>query len=188
MGEREELGGEDEAARPEGRYADRDLFPGEESEQTRRDLLTAGFAVGGALLAGGAALHHGVEYIIPQRNVRVREVFVAHADAVPEGGTLEVTLPTGSRVQIKNVDGAFAGFSDVCPHLGCRVSWQQPRATDTDAERKNGYFRCPCHEGLFRADGTAFAGPPKDAGQVLKRVPLTQVGNTLYLRYEEELS
>ena len=188
MADREEQGSEADVARPEGRYQDRELFPEETSERTRRDVLTAGAAIGGALIAGAGALHHGVQYVVPHRNVRVREVFVAHADQVPEGGTLEVTLPTGARVQIKNVGGEFAGFSDVCPHLGCKVTWTKAKPGETDPEKSKGYFRCPCHEGLFRADGSAFLGPPAEAKQVLERVPLKQVGNTLYLRYEEELS
>ncbi len=41
-------------------------------------------------------------------------------------------------------------FSNVCTHLSCRVNW--------DAAR-DGFF-CPCHDGLFGADGAVVAGPP----------------------------
>ncbi len=41
-------------------------------------------------------------------------------------------------------------FSNVCPHLSCRVAWQ---------EEKQGFF-CPCHDALFGVDGEVLAGPP----------------------------
>lgn len=41
-------------------------------------------------------------------------------------------------------------FSDVCTHLSCRVTWQP---------EKGGFF-CPCHDGLFGAEGGVLAGPP----------------------------
>lgn len=41
-------------------------------------------------------------------------------------------------------------FSDVCTHLGCRVTWNQERLL----------FVCPCHDGFFAADGRVTAGPP----------------------------
>lgn len=41
-------------------------------------------------------------------------------------------------------------FSNVCTHLGCRVSWHEER----------GIFICPCHDGLFSVDGKVLGGPP----------------------------
>lgn len=41
-------------------------------------------------------------------------------------------------------------FSNVCTHLSCRVNWN---------EERQGFF-CPCHDGLFGADGAVLAGPP----------------------------
>ncbi len=41
-------------------------------------------------------------------------------------------------------------FSNICPHLSCRVNW---------SEERNGFF-CPCHDGLFDVDGGIVAGPP----------------------------
>jgi menaquinol-cytochrome c reductase iron-sulfur subunit len=47
-------------------------------------------------------------------------------------------------------DTAFTAFSVHCTHLGCPVRWVQ------DAE----LFLCPCHGGVYYADGTVSAGPP----------------------------
>jgi len=44
----------------------------------------------------------------------------------------------------------FVALSNVCTHLGCRVRW---------VDNQNEFF-CPCHNGVFAADGTVLAGPP----------------------------
>jgi Rieske Fe-S protein len=52
-------------------------------------------------------------------------------------------------------DGARAvrAFSATCTHLGCQVVW------DTKAKR----FRCPCHGGVYDANGQVLDGPPPRA-------------------------
>lgn len=44
----------------------------------------------------------------------------------------------------------FTAYSIHCTHMGCPVRWL-PNA---------GLFMCPCHGGVFYADGTVGAGPP----------------------------
>jgi menaquinol-cytochrome c reductase iron-sulfur subunit len=44
----------------------------------------------------------------------------------------------------------FVAFSVNCTHLGCPVRWL-PTAD---------LFMCPCHGGVYYADGTVAAGPP----------------------------
>lgn len=41
-------------------------------------------------------------------------------------------------------------MSATCTHLGCQVQW--------DAAGKQ--FKCPCHGGVYAADGTVVSGPP----------------------------
>jgi menaquinol-cytochrome c reductase iron-sulfur subunit len=41
-------------------------------------------------------------------------------------------------------------LSATCTHLGCQVRW------DAASTR----FRCPCHGGVFAADGSVVEGPP----------------------------
>ena len=50
-------------------------------------------------------------------------------------------------------------LSATCTHLGCSVSWDPGSKT----------FRCPCHGGIYRSDGTVSAGPPP---QALRRLPI----------------
>jgi Rieske Fe-S protein len=41
-------------------------------------------------------------------------------------------------------------FSATCTHLGCQVLW------DSTAK----HFKCPCHGGVYAANGAVLAGPP----------------------------
>jgi menaquinol-cytochrome c reductase iron-sulfur subunit len=56
----------------------------------------------------------------------------------------------------RTADQAFTAFALNCTHLGCPVNWRQ------DAE----LFLCPCHGGVYYADGSVAGGPPP--------LPLTQ--------------
>lgn len=47
-------------------------------------------------------------------------------------------------------DDRFIAFSMNCTHLGCPVRWL------ADAN----LFMCPCHGGVFYADGSVASGPP----------------------------
>jgi menaquinol-cytochrome c reductase iron-sulfur subunit len=46
--------------------------------------------------------------------------------------------------------GAFTIFAVNCAHLGCPVSWFP----------QSGLFLCPCHGGVYYADGSRASGPP----------------------------
>jgi len=47
-------------------------------------------------------------------------------------------------------DRTIKALSATCTHLGCQVRW--------DAKDKK--FRCPCHGGVYAADGSVLSGPP----------------------------
>jgi Rieske Fe-S protein len=47
-------------------------------------------------------------------------------------------------------DKTIRAMSATCTHLGCQVRW----------EAKEKKFRCPCHGGVYAADGTVLSGPP----------------------------
>ena len=52
---------------------------------------------------------------------------------------------------VRHVDGGtFQVFAINCAHLGCPVRWFP----------QSGLFMCPCHGGVYYADGTVAAGPP----------------------------
>jgi menaquinol-cytochrome c reductase iron-sulfur subunit len=50
----------------------------------------------------------------------------------------------------RNTDVDFTAFSINCTHLGCPVNWE------ASAE----LFLCPCHGGVYYADGSVAGGPP----------------------------
>ena len=151
---------------------------------TRRDVLSTSLAVAAAGTAAVYACTRVAKFVNPPVKTRTQETFVAFLEDIPKGGTLSTTLPSGQSVQITRSGDTFSGFSDVCPHLGCRVHWVAPSPSADHPAKRNGWFRCPCHEGWFDAEGEAFAGPPKEAGMHLKRVDLVQRGGSLFVRAE----
>jgi menaquinol-cytochrome c reductase iron-sulfur subunit len=50
-------------------------------------------------------------------------------------------------------DQEFIAFGLNCTHLGCPVNWQAGAQL----------FLCPCHGGVYNADGTVAGGPPPRA-------------------------
>lgn len=49
-----------------------------------------------------------------------------------------------------NGEHDIRAMSATCTHLGCQVQW-------IAKEKK---FKCPCHGGVYAADGSVIAGPP----------------------------
>jgi menaquinol-cytochrome c reductase iron-sulfur subunit len=76
-----------------------------------------------------------------------------------------VTARTAAWLRRESVD-SFRAFSVHCTHLGCPVRWF------ANAQ----LFLCPCHGGVYNADGTVAAGPPpKPLGRYPVRVHAGQV-------------
>jgi Rieske Fe-S protein len=52
---------------------------------------------------------------------------------------------------VRRLEGEkFQVFAINCTHLGCPVRWFQ----------ESGLFMCPCHGGVYYADGSRASGPP----------------------------
>ena len=66
----------------------------------------------------------------------------------------------------RDSESSFTAFAVNCTHLGCPVQWfGQPKL-----------FLCPCHGGVYNADGSVAAGPPpKPLGRYPVRVRGSQV-------------
>lgn len=60
-----------------------------------------------------------------------------------------VTAQTAAWLR-RESDQEFIAFSIVCTHLGCPVRWLESA----------GLFMCPCHGGVYYANGTVASGPP----------------------------
>lgn len=53
---------------------------------------------------------------------------------------------------VRRLEGQnFQVFAINCAHLGCPVRWFAP----------SGLFMCPCHGGVYYADGSRASGPPE---------------------------
>ncbi len=73
---------------------------------------------------------------------------------------------------IKKSTDDIKAFSPVCPHLGCRYSW--------DEEKK--LFICPCHNSVFTIEGKVSSGP---APRGLDELPVEIRDESLYVEYEK---
>jgi len=60
-----------------------------------------------------------------------------------------ITAETGAWLR-RDTDSKFTAFALNCTHLGCPVRWLD----------KANLFMCPCHGGVYNADGSVAAGPP----------------------------
>ncbi len=65
-------------------------------------------------------------------------------------------------------DQEFIAFSTICTHLGCPVRW----LATADL------FMCPCHGGVFYADGQVASGPPP---KPLNRYPVRVNNNEVQI-------
>lgn len=74
------------------------------------------------------------------------QVAFADSSPLPWAGVTAQTAAWLRRVDEEN----FIAFSVDCTHLGCPIRWL------ADAN----LFMCPCHGGVFYADGTVASGPP----------------------------
>jgi Rieske Fe-S protein len=57
---------------------------------------------------------------------------------------------TGVYVRREPEEGQFRIFAVNCAHLGCPVEWFP----------QSGLFMCPCHGGVYHANGERASGPP----------------------------
>jgi Rieske Fe-S protein len=119
----------------------------------------------GVLAGYGLGLRHFFAYLIPlNRKSKPREMFVGTLATMAVGESLRVTIPQGQSINIVRLsddsekpERGFKALSSTCPHLGCKVHWE---------EGKNRFF-CPCHHGVFDREGSALEGPPAREGKNL---------------------
>lgn len=139
-------------------------------------------SVGKLALVGGLAASYGTcatfsgRFLYPAKDRPRGWQFVIEDSRMSVGEAIEYRAPDGAPINIarraRTGDVSdFIALSSSCPHLGCRVHWQGP---------ENRFF-CPCHNGVFTANGTAIAGPPADAGQRLARYPLKLERGLLFI-------
>jgi menaquinol-cytochrome c reductase iron-sulfur subunit len=133
---------------------------------TRRRFLSR-LSLGLSALAGAVVSVPIVAYLLSPLLEPSQQVWrdVGGADDFAIGTTNLVTfeepssLPWAGRTALtaawlrRTAQQEFVGFAVNCTHLGCPVNWQP------DAQ----LFLCPCHGGVYDADGSVAGGPPPHA-------------------------
>jgi Rieske Fe-S protein len=145
---------------------------------SRRSWL-ASVAMGVGLISSyGMFAVQGLLFMLPQRlKPPTRRLYAGQIDQFQIGALQGVLDLQGNEILVKREKQGLRAFNSTCPHLGCRVHWQ--------AERQR--FFCPCHNGVFNAEGVAIEGPPAAAGQSLAQVPLEvdQKSGVVYLEVKD---
>ena len=144
--------------------ADETFTPGHGAD-TRRSFLGALIAVGTATVGALLAIPLARLTLDPLWRTTTR---ILWSDAGPAKDFAAITGPMKVQIAIEQRDGWRKVLSEkavyvvrggngqprvlsaVCPHLGCSIGWN-------DDKRQ---FICPCHNGVFAADGTLISGPP----------------------------
>jgi cytochrome b6-f complex iron-sulfur subunit len=129
-----------------------------ESDDRRRFL---GICLGGlAVAAAGPVLYPLVRYLAPRGTVKSGETLRIPQTDIGNGEARFYRYNGETIVALRKKEGALVVLSAVCTHLGCIVQWQK----DKDD------FLCPCHGGVYTADGIVVSGPPP---RPLPHIPFT---------------
>ena len=135
----------------------------DERELSRRALLKAAVIVNGAIAAVLAVPVIGyLASPLFKSKGDLKWVSLGPAHHFPEGQTRLATFKNPrhspwdgatdkTACYVRNLGGGkFQVFAVNCAHLGCPVRWFP----------QSGLFMCPCHGGVYYADGSRAAGPP----------------------------
>lgn len=144
----------------------------EEKLERRGAMITFAMVAGLAVSYGTAALY-GLRYLFGrQEPARKINVLVAALSDVPEGGSLLREDLSGRKFLLVRRERNVRAFSTTCTHLGCQVHWKP--------EEK--IFFCPCHDGVFDADGNPVSGPPPSP---LAQSPVEIRGSSIFVSMSE---
>lgn len=111
-------------------------------------------------------------YLVPGARLRnTRRVYVSQLASLPDEGMDMLDLRGHPLIVLPQKDGAPLALSLVCTHLGCKAH-----------REKNGTIFCPCHNGLFDAQGKVIGGPPPAP---LVRYGVAVENGAVYLEFPE---
>lgn len=134
------------------------------SDISRRDFIKTITAVVGAMIGAGIGLPSMIYLLSPALGK-------TEDDSLIDLGPLEkypIGIPTRfdftrTRVNgwertatnhglyvVRKSESEVRVFSDICTHLGCRVTWHPGQ----------GHYISPCHDGHFDLVGSVVSGPP----------------------------
>ena len=135
-------------------------------------------------LAGGYGTFAAMagRYLFPANGAKKSWLFVTDLASFSQGSSMLFRAPdsrtiTITRLKNEGQSSDFIALSSVCPHLGCQVHW----------ESQNNRFFCPCHNGVFDAEGKGIGGPPGEAGQNLSHFKLNVENDLLFIELENTI-
>ncbi len=132
----------------------------DEVSTERRVALRVLCGAGAAALAMGlSACSLSVSADVPQVRIPISELPIGVRVRVVSGGHPVEVLRTTEGITARSL---------LCTHMGCEVRWNQGLRT----------YNCPCHGGVYSADGVVVAGPP---GRALRSVPVRIEGDAVVL-------
>lgn len=115
-------------------------------------LLAATFGgISAAYVSGGGSRSRADRWVPVTRVSRLQPgqpVLVEFLEVVPDAWA--TIRRRRSLWLVRAADGGVTALDPRCTHLGCPVDW-------SPADRN---FRCPCHRGVFDAEGKVLSGPP----------------------------
>lgn len=150
--------------------------PKDEPGRDRRSFLMSILMWSGVGVGYGVGAFHFLRYLVPLGKERgYRELFVGPEDQLKVGESRLIKDPRGESYLMARTEDGFRVLSDVCPHLGCRVHWMP----------KEKQFLCPCHMGIFDAEGRAVSGPPAEADQRLNKLETIVRNGGVFVLIEE---
>ena len=145
---------------------------------SRREWLAAVFSGAGLLASYGVLAGEGLLFLLPESTKpRMRKIIAGQINQYEIGSVRTFYDLRGNQILVRRSATGFDAFSSTCPHLGCKVHWEEDKSR----------FFCPCHLGIFDAEGKGISGPPGDAGQSLVQVPLEidEDSGVVYLEVED---
>ncbi len=172
-----------ETRNPEGDDPRRDE-PEDPGKLSRRGFLTVITAAAGsvaAVLVAAPVIGFVLGPVLRRRGSDWRAV--GPATGFDQGKTVKVSFedagaePWAGRTAKtaawlrRDGSGNFTAFALDCSHLGCPVRWNQ----------KAELFMCPCHGGVYYADGRVAGGPPPRS---LTRYPVRVRNGQVEIRTE----
>jgi Rieske Fe-S protein len=115
---------------------------------------------------GGAGLAVGLGVCFLSRSSDAPKVRIPISD-LPVGVRVRV-VHGGHPVEVLRTTEGITARSLLCTHMGCEVRWNEGMRT----------YNCPCHGGVYGADGVVAAGPPSHA---LRSAPVRIEGDAVVL-------
>lgn len=123
----------------------------EKNAISRRHFLST-FSISSLSLLAAIATFIGGGFLYPLGRRKPSALFICLESEVPNDKPMEIHDLRGRKVLLmRKADNTLLALGTVCTHLGCAVHYRP----------KTRSLECPCHQGVFDAEGNPVSGPPQ---------------------------